>query len=225
MVIEGGTCSTRITTLSSSCVQAGKDVPAGTVAVVRSPLALRCSTEQNALHTLIHQRHPTPSCGGHAPTAERTLNPARMINESLTRDPELENSQGHSRPIQTPALICWPMSPSHQQRTVGSTGMDGRFERTVPRAATRYDTHAASISHSSNLFRSRYGSSLTSPRPNRAGTRSTRSIRSTAPSSQWRDRRESRSRGQRRRRIVRTQTSRFQTPPAPARSWRCQRKA
>jgi hypothetical protein len=29
-------------------------------------------------HTLIHQRHLTPSCGGHAPTAERTLNPARM---------------------------------------------------------------------------------------------------------------------------------------------------
>jgi transposase len=32
----------------------------------------------SALHTLIHQRHPAPSCGGHAPTAERTMNPARM---------------------------------------------------------------------------------------------------------------------------------------------------
>jgi hypothetical protein len=42
---------------------------------------------------LIHQRHLTPSCGGHAPTAERTLDPARMItHESLTPDPELENS-------------------------------------------------------------------------------------------------------------------------------------
>ena len=50
--------------------------------------------EQNALHTLIHQRHLTPSCGGHAPTAERTLNPARMFMESLTPGPELENSQG-----------------------------------------------------------------------------------------------------------------------------------
>ena len=48
--------------------------------------------EQNALHTLIHQRHLTPSCGGHAPTAERTLNPARMFMESLTPGPELENS-------------------------------------------------------------------------------------------------------------------------------------
>ena len=53
--------------------------------------------EQNALHTLIHQRHLTPSCGGHAPTAERTLNPARMFMESLTPGPELENSLGHSR--------------------------------------------------------------------------------------------------------------------------------
>src|SRR5262245_23725516 len=38
--------------------------------VVRSPLALRCSREQNALHTLIRQRHLTPSCGGQVPTAE-----------------------------------------------------------------------------------------------------------------------------------------------------------
>ena len=51
--------------------------------------------EQNALHTLIHQRHLTPSCGGHAPTAERTLNPARMFMESLTPGPELENRLGH----------------------------------------------------------------------------------------------------------------------------------
>jgi hypothetical protein len=58
------------------------NVPAGTLASVRSPQALRCSKEQNALHTLIHQRHLTPSCGGHAPTAERTLNPARMLTEA-----------------------------------------------------------------------------------------------------------------------------------------------
>ena len=57
---------------------AGTNVPAGTLALVRSLLVLRCSREQNALHTLIHQRHLTPSCGGHARTAERTLNPARM---------------------------------------------------------------------------------------------------------------------------------------------------
>ena len=100
MVIEGGCHSTgyRITTSSSSRIPAGDDVPAGTLAVVRSPLALQCSTEQNALHTLIHQRHVTPSCGGHVPTAERTLDPARMIrDESLTPDPELENSRDQTR--------------------------------------------------------------------------------------------------------------------------------
>jgi Transposase IS116/IS110/IS902 family len=74
---------------------AGANVPAGTLALARSPQALRCSKEQNALHTLIHQRHLTPSCGGLAPTAERTLNPARMFTESLTLRPELENSLGH----------------------------------------------------------------------------------------------------------------------------------
>src|SRR6516162_8295391 len=74
------------------------NVPAGTLALVRSPLALRCSREQNALHTLIRQRHLTPSCGGRVPTAERTLDPARMFMESLTTGPELENNQGHSRP-------------------------------------------------------------------------------------------------------------------------------
>src|SRR5262249_45545123 len=50
---------------------------------------------QNALHTLIHQRRLTPSCGGLAPTAERTMDPARIFTESLTPRPELENSQGH----------------------------------------------------------------------------------------------------------------------------------
>src|ERR1700751_4838719 len=65
--------------------------------MVRSPPALRCSKEQSALHTLIRQRHLAPSCGGHAPTAERTMDPARMFKESLTSRPELENSQGHSR--------------------------------------------------------------------------------------------------------------------------------
>ena len=51
----------------------------------------------NALRTLIHQRHPTPSCGGHVPTAERTLDPARIFTESLTPRPELENSQDPNR--------------------------------------------------------------------------------------------------------------------------------
>ena len=79
------------TTEFPSIRSAGTNVPAGTLALVRSLLVLRCSREQNALHTSIHQRHLTPSCGGHAPTAERTLNPARMFTESLTPSPELEN--------------------------------------------------------------------------------------------------------------------------------------
>jgi hypothetical protein len=53
--------------------------------------------EQNALHTLIHQRRLTPSCGGLAPTAERTMDPARIFTESLTPRPELENNQGQTR--------------------------------------------------------------------------------------------------------------------------------
>jgi hypothetical protein len=40
-----------------------------------------------AFATLIRQRHPMPSCGGLAPTAERTVDPARMIAESLTSHP------------------------------------------------------------------------------------------------------------------------------------------
>ena len=73
--------------------------------MVRSPLALRCSREQNALHTLIRHRHLTPSCGGRVPTAERTLDPARMFMESLTTGPELENSQGHQRHFERPPAI------------------------------------------------------------------------------------------------------------------------
>ena len=74
--------------------------------------------EQNALHTLIHQRHLTPSCGGHAPTAERTLNPARMFMESLTPGPELENSQGHTLPSHSALLrinvCCSPIATVSQ---------------------------------------------------------------------------------------------------------------
>src|SRR5438105_5446030 len=54
------------------------------MAVVRSPDFLRALIRETALATLIHQRRLTPSCGGQAPTAERTVGPARMIAESLT---------------------------------------------------------------------------------------------------------------------------------------------
>jgi hypothetical protein len=88
---------------------AGKNVPAGTLALVQSPLALRCSREQNALHTLIRHVNLTPSCGGGVPTAERTLDPARMFMASLTAGPELENSQGQERRCLTiPATSLQP---------------------------------------------------------------------------------------------------------------------
>ena len=45
-----------------------KDVPAGTMAVVRSPDFLRALRE-TALATLIHRRRLTPSCGGRFKTA------------------------------------------------------------------------------------------------------------------------------------------------------------
>jgi hypothetical protein len=48
----------------------------------------------SALHTLIRQRLPTPSCGGHAPTAERTMIPARMCLESLDRRPGIREQPG-----------------------------------------------------------------------------------------------------------------------------------
>src|SRR4030095_11210961 len=48
----------------------------------------------SALHTLIRQRHLTPSCGGHAPTAERTLNPARTFLESLDHRPGIREQPG-----------------------------------------------------------------------------------------------------------------------------------
>ena len=58
------------------------------MAVVRSPDFLPALNQrETALATLIHQRRLTPSCGGQAPTAERTVGPARMITESLTLKP------------------------------------------------------------------------------------------------------------------------------------------
>ena len=88
--------------------------------MVRSLLVLRCSiakdsyAEQNALHTLIHQRHLMPSCGGHVPTAERTLHPARMFTESLTARPELENDQD---PFRTCAVFVPALGSRKDHRT------------------------------------------------------------------------------------------------------------
>src|SRR5215471_7271752 len=62
----------------------------------------------SALHTLIRQRHPTPSCGGHAPTAERTMNPARMCLESLDRRPGTREQPG-SKAGKAQPRTCLPL--------------------------------------------------------------------------------------------------------------------
>jgi hypothetical protein len=93
VVIKGGYQSACMAGQPKSRRPAGPDVPAGTLASVRSPLALPCSIEQNALHTLIHQRHLTRLCGGHVPAAARTLDPAGMFTKSLTPGSELENNR------------------------------------------------------------------------------------------------------------------------------------
>ena len=66
--------------------------------MVRSSDFLRALERATALATLIRQRRLTPSCGGHAPTAERTVGPARMIVESLTPRPGIrEHNRVESR--------------------------------------------------------------------------------------------------------------------------------
>jgi hypothetical protein len=84
LVHEEGRCVARNKEITDSRDGRDKDVPAGTVAVVRSPDTWRAPGGATALSTLIRQRHLTPSCGGHAPTAERTVGPARIVMESLT---------------------------------------------------------------------------------------------------------------------------------------------
>jgi transposase IS116/IS110/IS902 family protein len=94
MWVEGRLPTRQRKTIESRQPAAGANLPAGTLALVRSPLALRCSKKASALHTLIRQRHPTPLCRGHAPTAERTMNPARMCLESLDRRPGIREQPG-----------------------------------------------------------------------------------------------------------------------------------
>src|SRR4029077_18548920 len=74
------------------------------MAVVRSPDFLRALIRETALATLIHQRRLTPSCGGQAPTAERTVGPARMIEESLTPKPGIREHNRHTCDVVMPAL-------------------------------------------------------------------------------------------------------------------------
>src|SRR5262249_11875399 len=87
------------TTHKSSPLRAGSNVPAGTLAMVRSSDALRTPMGGNALSTLIRQRHPNPSCGGSHPTAERTMDPARIVAESLTPRPGIREQYRTVPPV------------------------------------------------------------------------------------------------------------------------------
>src|SRR6266566_239215 len=71
-----------------------------------------------AFATLIRQRHPMPSCGGLAPTAERTVDPARTIEESLTSDPGIREQNRHRAavPPVEPYFRCWGQT-SHAGET------------------------------------------------------------------------------------------------------------
>jgi hypothetical protein len=70
----------------------------------------------SALHTLIRQRHPTPSCGGHAPTAERTMIPARMCLESLDRRPGIREQPGsNSDPGPRPSQVRSTLNSGNRQ--------------------------------------------------------------------------------------------------------------
>ena len=73
--LAGDSCLARA--IQSFCQTAGKDVPAGTMAMVSSTDFLRASERPTAIATLNRQRHLTPSCGGFTLTGERTLGPAK----------------------------------------------------------------------------------------------------------------------------------------------------
>ncbi len=74
--------------------ESGSDVPVGTVASARSIQALRGLTEASAIHTLIRQRPPTPSCRGHSPYCGENSEPGRRITESLTSNPRVREQPG-----------------------------------------------------------------------------------------------------------------------------------
>jgi len=70
------------------------DVPVGTAASARSTQALRCFIEANAIHTLIRQRPPTPSCRGLSPYCAENSEPGRHTTESLTSSPQVRELPG-----------------------------------------------------------------------------------------------------------------------------------
>ena len=104
MVRKGDRHANGISKLSNSRrPQQDSEVPARTLALVRSPLALRCSKSKRAWHAFdppassyAIMRRACPYRG------ESSMIPARMCLEKvLTAGPELENSQVHLQPKPT----------------------------------------------------------------------------------------------------------------------------
>src|SRR6476646_10726115 len=110
------------------------------MAMVSSSDFLRAPERPTAIATLNRQRHLTPSCGGLAPTAERTVGPARISLESLTPrpgirehpDPELENNICQQRKSASHSIA----SPANARRDPG-TSNDCQVRRPVVLQASR----------------------------------------------------------------------------------------
>ena len=115
-LVEEGDCCLASRILRSRQT-AGKDVPAGTMAMVSSSDFLRASERPTAISTLNRQRHLTRSCGGSTPTTERTVGPARISLESLTPRPG-ESHAGRKRAEAS-------ASPRHAAPTLSAQGMTG----------------------------------------------------------------------------------------------------
>jgi hypothetical protein len=79
------------------------------MASVRSSDSLRAFERATALSTLIRQRRLAPSCGGLAPTAERTVGPARILKESLTPYPGIRE-QNRSKCDSATTADCYRVS-------------------------------------------------------------------------------------------------------------------
>src|SRR6516165_5269597 len=89
LVDEEGCRVARIRRSQGSRDTAGKVVPAGTVAVVRSSDFLRASKRTTALATLVRQRRLTPSCGGARSYRGENSGPGKDDREAL--DTETRN--------------------------------------------------------------------------------------------------------------------------------------
>ena len=72
----------------------GSERPCRDAGVGEIALGLAMLKRANALYTLIHHRRLTPSCGEHASTAERTMDPAKDVHGELDPTPGIREQPG-----------------------------------------------------------------------------------------------------------------------------------